>query len=332
MELSETIKKQTDRAGKTYAFTEKVNPRLPAQHWFQQTPEGLTLFIVFYTQACRWSQCLGCNLPSKMSQSHVPFQDIMSQVDFIFEYMMTEEEKQQVHKIIISNNGSILDEDTFSTTALVYFIAKMNMECPGVTTLTIETRAEYADIEELEILARVLKEGRISTQLELAIGFEAFDDHIRNNVFLKGLTLKAFEQFAEQIAKHDFKLKTYFMVKPIPGMSELEAIEDITSAIDYLDQLSKELGLEINLHLNPTYVAFGTPLETAFNGGTYEPPLLESLRQIILKAKGKNISVFAGLNDEGLAVPGGSIHRENNQELVDLMEQFNSTQDFDLLN
>jgi len=331
LDLSYTIGKNTVQSGKSYEFTENVNARLPAQHWFQHAPDGLVFFIVFYTQACRWSQCLGCNLPSKMSQSHIPFQDIMTQIDFIFDYLLSGKEKQAIQKIIISNNGSILDEDTFSTTALVYFIAKMNMHCPRVTTLAIETRPEYADMEELEILARILKEGSVATQLELAIGFEVFDDRIRNEVFRKGMTLKGFEKFAEQISKHGFTLKTYFMVKPVPGMTEEEAVEDIADGIDYLDRISRKFGIGINMHLNPTYVAYGTPLEKAFLEKRYTPPLLETVRQAMLRAEGKSISLFAGLNDEGLAVPGGTFLREGDQSLVELMEEFNRTQNFDLL-
>jgi radical SAM enzyme (TIGR01210 family) len=331
LDLSHTIGKNTLESGKSYEFTENVNARLPAQYWFQHTPDGLVFFIVFYTQACRWSQCLGCNLPSKMSQSHIPFQDIMTQTDFIFDYLLSAEEMQTIQKIIISNNGSILDEDTFSTTALVYFIAKMNMHCPRVTTLTIETRPEYADMEELEILSRILKEGDVATRLELAIGFEAFDDRIRNDIFRKGMTLKLFEKFAAQISKHGFTLKTYFMVKPVPGMTEEEGIEDICAGIDYLDRIAKKNDIRINMHLNPTYVAYGTPLETAFLEGRYTPPLLDTVRKAMLHAEGKSISLFAGLNDEGLAVPGGTFLREGDQNLVELMEEFNRTQNYGLL-
>ena len=53
---------------------------------------------------------------------------------------------------------------------------------PGIETLTLETRPEYVDWEELEVLSRALKEGETQTTLEVAIGFEAFDDTIRNVV------------------------------------------------------------------------------------------------------------------------------------------------------
>ncbi len=95
-----------------------------------------------------------------------------------------------------------MDQDTFSTTALMYFTAKMNMHCPNISTLTIESRPEYIDPEELEVLSRAIKEGDTPTELEIAIGFEAFNDKIRNEYFYKGLTFDV----VEKLAKDDIKI------------------------------------------------------------------------------------------------------------------------------
>lgn len=329
--VAATIRKRTENANKTYGFQDSHNPQLPADYWFQQSLEGPTLFIVFYSQSCRWAECLGCNLPSLMSQYHVGFAAIMKQIDFIFDFLLTPQQKQELKKIIISNNGSILDEATFSTTALMYFLAKMNIHCPNVAVLTMESRAEYVDWEELAVLSRALKEGQTPTRLELAIGFEAFDDTIRNDHFHKGLSLATFEAMAGKVARHGFSLKVYFMVKPVPDLSEEEAVRDVINGIEYLSRIADNSHLAINMHLNPTYVARGTKLEEAFLRGSYTPPLLSSVRQAVLAAENTKISIFVGLHDEGLAVPGGSFIREGDEELVNALENFNQTQDFRLL-
>ncbi|MBN1699716.1 MAG: hypothetical protein JW881_19535 [Spirochaetales bacterium] len=329
--LSELIVKRTEESHKTYGFREDHNPRLPADWWYQTSVEGQVLFIVFYTQACRWAKCLGCNLPSKVSQHHVDFRDIIKQTEFIFHYLLGERQKQGLKKIILSNNGSVLDEATLSTTALLHFITQMNIHCRNISVLTIESRAEYVDPAECEVIHRAIGEGETKTTLEIAIGFEAFNDDIRNKHFNKGLDLDVFEKLAAMCARHAFRLKTYFMLKPVPGLSESDAVTDIVDGLHYLDNISKNLGLEINMHLNPTFVARGTPLEKAFREGKYSPPLMESLRTAILAAESTHVSLFAGLNDEGLAVPGGSFIREGDGELVTLIEEFNRTQDFNLL-
>ncbi len=329
---TEKIEERTSAVGKFYDFDKQHDPRLPAQHWFQHSLEGHTCFVVFYTQACRWSRCLGCNFPSKMHLEHVSFNKIMKQIDFLFEYVLLTEDKIKLNKFIISNNGSVFDQKTFSTTALLYFLAKMNIECPNISIVTIETRPEYVDTAELEVLSRALEEGNTPTQIEIAIGFEAFDDNIRNDHFKKGLNLNVFEKMVEELStfKH-YKLKTYFMLKPIPDLTEEDAISDIMNAIDYLSSISAKYDIEINMHLNPTYAAVGTPLETAFKEGRFEPPYLKSVCKVIQSAKGKNISIFVGLFDEGLAVPGGNCIREGEDHLVEALEKFNQTQDFSLL-
>ena len=188
----------------------------------------------------------------------------------------------------------------------------------------------------MELLARAIKEGDTPTKLELAIGFEAFTESIRNEHFIKGLSLDVFERFAADCAEYNHRLKTYFMLKPIPGLSEEDAVADIVQAIEYLDRISKKLStarqkFEINMHLNPTYAAKGTPLEKAFYDGTFVPPKLESARKAVLAARGSNISIFVGLNDEGLAVEGGSFIRDGDDGLVASLDEFNRTQDFSVL-
>jgi len=329
--FADIITKLNKDTGKFYQFKESHNPRLPADYWFQQPPEGFTLFLVLYTRTCRWAQCLGCNLPSLVSCYDVPFNNIMKQVDYIFDFMLSSEQKTDLKKIILSNNGSVLDEDTFSTTALMYFIAKMNMNCPNVTVLTLETRPEYVDIEELEVLHRALQEGPIAANLEIAVGFEAFNDRIRNDVFRKGLTLDVFEAMVRKISKYGFRLKTYFMLKPVPEMSEEEAVADIVKGIDYLHTIAVNYNIAVNMHLNPTYVAQGTALETAFKNGSYVPPRLESVEKTVLAAKGKAISIYVGLNDEGLAVPGGSFIREGDDAVRERLMNFNQSGDYAVL-
>ena len=98
-------------------------------------------------------------------------------------------------------------------TALIYLMAKCNLHLPNLAVLSMETRPEYVDFSELEFLSRALFEGETDTELELAIGFEAYDDRIRNDIFDKGLSLEVFEKFVQTAAPFGYHLKTYFMQK-----------------------------------------------------------------------------------------------------------------------
>ncbi len=328
---SNQIVESTQKAGKFYNFDEAHDEKLPAQMWFQESDEGLILFIVFYSQACRWSRCLGCNLPSKMSCEHVSYKALVAQIDYIFQDREVIEQRQNIRKVIVSNNGSILDEETFSSTALMYLLAQLNLNLPNLALLSIETRVEYVDVAELEFISRALAEGDTPTQLEIAIGFEAFDDYIRNSIFDKGLSLSLFEDFLGKMASYGYRLKCYFMQKPVPGMTDAEAVTDIQNAVDYLSQMATHYDVGINMHLNPTYVATGTILEEKFRKGEYTPPLLWDVARAAWHARDKSLSIFIGLFDEGLAVEGGSFLREGDEELVKELERFNRTQDHYIL-
>ena len=255
----------------------------------------------------------------------------MAQVDHVFSSAEIQNRSDEIDKIIVSNNGSVLDEETFSSTALMYLIAMINLHVPGVSVVSLETRPEYVDLEELEFISRALQEASTPAQLELAVGFEAFDDHLRNDVFDKGLSLRVFEEFLEKVARFGFRLKCYFMQKPVPELTDSQAIQDIHRAIDYLHRMACQYHLDINMHLNPTYVARGTPLETAFEKGAYTPPELSDVARAALHAQDKELSVFIGLSDEGLAVPGGSFSRKGQEGLIAEMERFNRTGDYSIL-
>jgi radical SAM enzyme (TIGR01210 family) len=325
------ILKASKKSGKTYSFDEDHDENLPVQMWFQESDEGLILFIVFYTQACRWSKCMGCNLPSKCSQFHVGYKALIAQIDHVFTDPDVAKQRRKIRKLIVSNNGSIFDEATFSSTALIYLITKINLSFPNLFVLSVETRPEYVDLAELEFLSRALKEGDTPTELELAVGFEVFDERIRNEVFNKGLNLNGFEELVLKIADYGFRLKCYFMQKPVPGMSDEEAVWDVRRGIDYLSGLAGRYDVKINMHLNPTYVASGTLLEKSFRDGSYTPPKLVDVIKSAIHAEKKNISLFIGLFDEGLAVPGGSFIRDGDESLIRRIEMFNRTQDFMIL-
>jgi radical SAM enzyme (TIGR01210 family) len=326
--IEREILEGTRRGQKDYAFDEIHDPRRPSEFWFQESQEGVILFVVFYTQACRWSQCLGCNLPARMSRRHIGFRELMAQIDALLAEPEVQQRRETLHKVIVSNNGSVLDEATFSSTALIYLVAQLNLHLPQLSVLSLETRAEYVDAAELEFLARALAEGEISTQLELAVGFEVFDDHLRNGVFRKGLERARFESLCALLGRFGIRLKCYFMLKPVPGMSDEAAVEDIRQAIDYLSTQSQQHELVINLHLNPTYAAFGTALERHFHAGDYAPPRLRDVARAALHAQGKSLTVFLGLSDEGLATPGGSFVRPGEEALMSDLESFNRSQDF----
>lgn len=65
-------------------------------------------------------------------------------------------------------------------------------------------------------------------------------------------------------------------------------------------------------------------------GGVF-PPLLENVKKAVIHGEDKKISIYVGLNDEGLAVPGGSFIRDGDEEVLKRLEEFNLTQNYKIL-
>lgn len=331
LEVERQIERGLHAAHKTHKFDNDHDPTKPISYFFQESHEGLVLFKIYYTQACRWMRCIGCTLPSTSSLHHIPLDQIMRQTHWLFKQADVVKQKPLIRKVIVSNQGSMLDEETFSTTALIHLVAKCNAHFPNMEVLTLESRPEYVEEIELEMIARALNEGQTPSTLEIAIGVEVFNEDIRQQIFGKGLPLRKLEHLVEMLARHLFRVKCYFMFKPVPDMTEEEAIEDVQHAIAYLSDLTARIpNAEISLHLNPTYVTAGTQMETAFHNGSYTPPHLINVIRAIKFGERRGIPIFVGLNDEGLAIPGGSFIRNGDEECVRILESFNQTQNYRL--
>ena len=99
----------------------------------------------------------------------------------------------------------------------------------------------------------------------------------------------------------------------------------------YLDDVARKYDAHLSMHLNPTFAGKGTPLAHAFQDGEFVPPTLQHLARAALHGEGKGVPIFLGLNDEGLAVEGGSFRRPGDEPVVARLERFNQRQDYDVL-
>lgn len=334
--LRTAVVRGTKEGDKTYTFDDQRTLREPVTYFFQESYEGVILFIVFRTPPCRHSKCTFCPLPQTGTLRTVSFWHYGEQIEAVFRDPMVKARLHEIRKVIVSNQGSILDEETFPTLALMHFVYLCQRDIRGFICLSLETRPEYVDRLELDALFRAMCEVDHRISIELAIGYEAHDDHVRNGLLKKGLVLNGrgmhtLESLARKCAERQFRLKCYFMLKPWPTFTDETAVEDVRQGIDFLNALAGEYGGKISMHLNPTFVGKGTALVTPFLQGEFVPPRLVDVARAALHAEGKRVPIFLGLNDEDMAVPGGSFLRRGDEPVVELLERFNRTQDFELL-
>jgi radical SAM enzyme (TIGR01210 family) len=285
------------------------SPDRPLQFWVDHDCDGPLLFIVYYSGACTYKICFGCALPSLSSEAPVAPHLLIAQTDHVLDDLLLEQELSRFASVFLSNNGSMFDRPTFSATALHHVISRCLGEMPRLQRIVLETRAEFLDDAKLEAINELRAEHGSNVRIEIALGVEVFDETLRNKIAKKGLSRRGIERCIQLLGKHDMDLRCYFMLKPHPSMTDEQAYADILGALDMLDEMSERTGTRIVMHLNPTYAAVGTDLETAFLEGRYDPPRLEDLERFLQRHAGRRTRVHIGLNDEGLAVDGGSFLR-----------------------
>jgi radical SAM enzyme (TIGR01210 family) len=256
---------------------------------------------------------------------------INRQVETAICHELLDSEKYDSKEIILSNNGSIFDAGTLPHASLLYFVSKTSHELPNLKKLVFETRIEHVNRSVLQQIKEALEFDDKNIQVELAVGVEIFDDEVRNKHYKKGLRLEQLEKFAEELGNLGIKLRCYMMYKPLVGMTRQQADEDITKAVNYFDRLVEKYNIDLTMHINPTFAAIDTDLAEAFEKGEYTPPALADLRQLLHSFKSSKINIYVGLNDEGLAVPGGSFIKPGCEKDLDKLKKFNFTGDFNYL-
>ena len=303
------------------------------EFWFYNSSIGKALFLILYTPKCRYAKCSGCNLPSLSSQDTTTSPSaVYKQVDTVLNHSISQGEKNSIKEVILSNNGNLFDIKTMPTLSLLYTINAFIEELPSLKKIIIESRIEYLNEHQLKTIQEVLSahEGR-EIQIEIALGFEIFDDDIRNGYYKKGLYKSSLEKLMPLFSKYKISLKFYMMYKAVPQMTTQDAILDINNTSKYVHDLIQEHGVKINMHISPTYVAVGTLLEKEFNEGKYTPPGPKEISmlcdELILF---DNVSYYISLNDEGLS----STHIEEEYELFlnlkSKVDYFNSYQKFEV--
>ena len=304
------------------------DPRRPVYHSRQDTPHGRELVLALYTKGCLYRKCSFCALPAlSAGDAEVHGADIRAQVDYVIGECSLGE-RAEVKRVTVFNSGSVLDQRTLPTDVLWYIFARLEV-FPALTEVSLDTRADFVEDWELDGLKTRLQ-GR---KLTLAVGYETQDERIRNGVLVKGLSEDSFQKLCALLAAKGVGLKAYVMVKPDAAFSEREGIEEAVKTLSHIARTGRRLGLAVEAHLNPTYVARGSLLQKEFRDKDYTPPRLWSVVEIVSRLEGSGLPIQVGLHTEGLAVRGGTFRNcgRCDKAVQEALAVFSGTQDFEKL-
>jgi radical SAM enzyme (TIGR01210 family) len=232
--------------------------------------EVTALVMILNTPGCWWAKKGGCSMcgynvdgdPGKTSTD----QYVSQMRDVLQRY------KDEPY-IKIFTSGSFLDPGEVQEKAQNTILRMIREHCGGIRVL-FETRPEFITEERLSSLSDQVED------LEVAIGLESADDHIRTTRIRKGFTWYDYLKGGRVVVESGLSLKTYLLLKP-PLTGEQESIEDTVGSIG---SVSREFPLS-RISINPMNIQRGTEVEQLFKRGLYKPPWLWSLVDTLIKGK-----------------------------------------------
>ncbi len=263
--------------------------------------------LIFRTKGCYRSYTSGCSMCGYYTDTNpeIESEDIENQL----EEALSHYEGQNIVKIYTS--GSFLDEDEIPNELSIKILESFDAD-----KIVIETRPEFVDRERAEKLSRTVDE------LELALGLESANDFVLENCINKGFSFDDYKASVEKISDIA-SIRTYLLLKP-PFLTEREAIQDL------IDSIKKISDLTDIISINPINVQKGTLLEELWHRDVYSPPWLWSLVEVLTSTVDIEVPIIvskAGLGSER----GADNCEECTQKVIELLEQFNKTQDISML-
>jgi radical SAM enzyme (TIGR01210 family) len=240
---------------------------------------GNAIYIILPTPGCAWalSKSGGCTMCSYIADS--PLKNIPSEelVDiFSKELGRFSIQPKTVVKIFVS--GSFLNPEEIHAEARDKILTILN-DIEAVEEVVVESRPEYVNREVLEDCCRHIPD----KIFEISMGLESSSDEIKKNRINKGFLNEEFERAVLLIKelKNDYKItsKAYLFVKPILT-SEKEAIEDAVTSAQYAEKVGVD-----RISFCPATIHKGTLMELLWRRGSYQPPWIWSIMEIIRRTR-----------------------------------------------
>lgn len=227
-----------------------------------------TLTIILKSNGCSWN---GCRMCSYRHERYTPTegQNVTEHMLAQMLYVAQNYDYTDRPVIKIYTSGSFFDKQEVPEQVRKEVAKQFEGK-----TLIVESRAEYADAEIISDFCETLNS---DDPLYVAIGLESSSDVIRDRSIHKGFSFDEYKEATKRVHKAGARVKTYLLQKPA-FLTEQEALTDmhrsIVDIMPYTDLIS----------LNPCTVQKNTELERLWKQGSYRPPYLWSVLDVLIKA------------------------------------------------
>ena len=263
---------------------EKRSPQDLAASWSGEdllySGKGNAIFIVLPTPGCAWalSGSGGCTMCSYVADSPLDEVDPDLLVD-IFKKSLEKHTIIEKTVVKIFASGSFLNPDEIPLSSRNEILNLLKDE-KYVEEVVVESRPEFVTKNVLQECCDALGD----KIFEIGIGLETSNDYTREKKINKGFSRKDFENTVETIKntelKCDVRAKAYIFVKPILT-SEKDAITEAVESAQYAESVGAS-----RISFCPATIHKDTLMEQLWKGGSYQPPWIWSIMEIIKQVRG----------------------------------------------
>lgn len=327
--INEVVQKVTLHArGSSIKRRKKRDPTRPSAKWIAPArigrEQGTALAIVLSTIGCAHarSDSGGCTMCSYLLDG-VQERPTSDQIVAQFKFALSElEGKKPPLSVKIYTSGSFLDNEEIPQQARSEILG-MIAEDEHIRELVLESRPEYVTNEILSNIRKILGDRTI----EIGMGLESANDTVRAVCINKNFDLQMFSAALKTAKSHNIGLRAYVLLKP-PLLTERDALLDAV----YTVQKARELGVT-TVSLNPVNVQKDTLVEKLWSRGSYRPPWLWSVLQVLRETSSEPDKWLKIVCDP---VAGGKRRGAHNcgkcdSSIVEAIRQFSLNQDSSVL-
>lgn len=232
---------------------------------------------------------------------------------YVKQYRAGVEEVGLLPVVCIYNEGNMLNSWELPTEQLVEIVRDLSQN--GVQRLVLESRCEH--ITE-EILGKVADAAN-GMEIEMGIGLESINETVRNEIFLKGMTLRAYERAVAELRRFRMRALAYVIVKP-PFVNEAQAIDDAVATAEYAFQVGTAA-----VSLEPIGVEPHTVTDLMHKRGRFTPAWLWSVIEIARRTKGFGELRIGGFQFSPLPVTTPKNCDECTERVLAAIDQYNLT-------
>ncbi|MFX1315969.1 MAG: archaeosine biosynthesis radical SAM protein RaSEA [Promethearchaeota archaeon] len=334
--LTEKVYFLRQKAFKKKKIYTKAQLNIPISFWIKRDrlleEIGKEFTIILRSRGCSWALkdhggCSMCGYIRDANIEDVPPDQIINQFDYALNNKLSEIKNDTDNYVLkIFNSGSFFDNFEIVENIRKYIyqrIAKLDK----IKEFVLESRVEYITQEKLIELKKYIKDKYI----EIGVGLETVDDHIRDNFINKGLPFSSFKKALQLCKEHDIGVKAYLLFKP-PFVNEQGAIDDCVNSI------KKLMNLKVNsISINPLNIQKNTLTEYLWFQNRYRPPWYYSLFKSLSKALSqKDLKTVRILSDPSGAGTKRGIHnclkRECEFYAKETLRKFVLNQELSILN